>query len=81
MLDDLREKLRAIRQSYTDDLNQLMDDIKQEKISGEEYRKQAAARRAKFFDDDKLVHAEMSERVKRKPPDEVPIWLSDPPKD
>jgi hypothetical protein len=36
MLDDLREKLRAIRQSYTDDLNQLMDDVKQEKISGEE---------------------------------------------
>ena len=38
MLDDLREKLRAVRQSYTDDLNQLMDEVKQEKISGDEYR-------------------------------------------
>ena len=64
MLDDLREKMRAIRQSYTDDLSQLMQDAEQGRISGEEYRTLASIRRARFFEDDKLVHAEMSERVK-----------------
>ena len=79
MLEDLREKLRAIRQSYTDDLSQLMQDVELGRINGEEYRTLASTRRAKFFVDDKLVHAEMSERVKRKSPDEIPAWLSYPP--
>ena len=81
MLQDLRKKMKAIRQGYDDDLDRLIEDVQQGRISGEEYRAQASARRAKFFEDDKLVHAEMSERVKVKVPDEVPAWLSDPPKE
>ncbi len=80
MLQNLREKMQAIRQGYADDIDRLIDDVQQGRISGEEYREQASARRAKFFEDDKLVHAEMSKRVKESP-DDVPAWLSNPPEE
>ncbi len=81
MLDDIRQKIQALHKGYSDDIARLIDDLQNGWISGEEYRAQASIRRAKFFEDDRLAHHEMSERVKGKLPPNVPAWLSDPPKE
>jgi hypothetical protein len=71
MLDDLRKKMLSIRQSYLDDLDRLINDVKDGRVSGDEYRVQASARRARFFEEDKAAHGEMSERLKSKPSEQL----------
>jgi hypothetical protein len=76
LLDDLRDKVRTIHQDYINDLDRLIDELKDGRIDGEQYRAQASIRRAKFFADDNAAHAEMAERMKRKYADDVPKWLN-----
>ena len=64
MLDDIRKTIRSIHQSYVDQLDLLVVDFQQGRISGDEYRARASARRNKFFEDDKAAHAELAERAK-----------------
>lgn len=79
MIEDLRKRILSIRQDYQRDLDRLIGDLKEGRISGDQYREQASLRRTQCFADDHAAHAEMSERVKRK--SEMPEWLSDPPKE
>jgi hypothetical protein len=76
LLNDLRDKVRTIHQDYINDLDRLIDELKDGRIDGEQYRAQASIRRVKFFADDNAAHVEMAERVKRKHTDDVPKWLN-----
>jgi len=69
MSEDLRKKIQAIRQNYAEDLDSLINDLREGRISGDEYRTRASDLRAKYFDEDKSAHAELREFYTRRPRD------------
>jgi hypothetical protein len=67
MIEDIRTKILSLRQGYADELDRLIDELKGNRISADEYRQKAAATRSKFFEDDKAAHEELANRFNRFP--------------